>query len=598
MPIPCRRSYERFRVVANATESRREFRACSPTPRTGLFASGAILAFLVIVLLAGTAPAAVQEAGSPDEETRQRLRDAQRLVLGQSFEEAAELLREITSSHPDLPQGWMLLARALNGLGDKEGALEASLRAVPFESTASQAMFDAGTLYAALGDPDAAFAWLVRARESGFDTTRVGIDPDAAPLEEDPRWAWLFPTGEEFADPFVEDYRILEEWRGEAKNGSFGWIARNVGDVDGDGIADVTTSAPDLSERAGRVYVYSSGTGELLWTRDGEPGDRLGIGIEAAGDVDADGVPDVIAGAPGAGEAHVFSGVDGTTLLTFREEGEGDVFGRKVGDVGDVDGDGHDDVLVGAPGHDEAGEDAGAAYVYSGRDGSVLLKLTGHEPGEGFGGSGAGHADGEHTFLVVGAGNHGPEDRGRVYVYRGLSDEPAFTIDADETGVDLGAMFVSVVGDVDADGVPDVYGSDWSNNARGPSTGRVYVHSGADGRRLLTLTGEAAGDGFGIGPADAGDVDGDGHDDLIIGAWQHGSAAPSGGKTYLYSGRDGSLLAEWTCKVMGDTFGFDATGMGDVDGDGVIDFLLTSAWSAVNGARSGRMFILAGKLER
>jgi len=95
-----------------------------------------------------------------------------------------------------------------------------------------------------------------------------------------------------------------------------------------------------------------------------------------------------------------------------------------------------------------------------------------------------------------------------------------------------------------------------------------------DAPDFLTLTGEAAGDGFGIGPADAGDVNGDGHDDLVIGAWQQANAAASGGKVYLYSGKDGSLIRAWTGKVMGETFGFDATGMGDVDGDG----LLEMAW--------------------
>jgi len=63
----------------------------------------------------------------------------------------------------------------------------------------------------------------------------------------------------------------------------------------------------------------------------------------------------------------------------------------------------------------------------------------------------------------------------------------------------------------------------------------------------------------------------------------------------LYSGKDGSLIRAWTGKVPGETFGFDATGMGDVDGDGATDFLLTSAWSAVNGSRSGRMYLLSGK---
>lgn len=95
-------------------------------------------------------------------------------------------------------------------------------------------------------------------------------------------------------------------------------------------------------------------------------------------------------------------------------------------------------------------------------------------------------------------------------------------------------MFVSVVGDVDADGVADVYAVDWSSNISGKGSGRIYVHSGASGKRIYAIEGESAGDGFGIGPADAGDVDGDGHDDLIIGAWQHASMAPSGGKVYLF----------------------------------------------------------------
>ena len=128
------------------------------------------------------------------------------------------------------------------------------------------------------------------------------------------------------------------------------------------------------------------------------------------------------------------------------------------------------------------------------------------------------------AFLIVGAPGAGPRHAGRTYVYKGLSPTPAFVIDADDTGTALGAMFLSVVGDVDHDGVPDVYASDFTNAAKGPSTGRIYVHSGADGRRLLTLTGEGAGEGFGIGPAAAGDVDGDGYDDLIVGAWQYAGA--------------------------------------------------------------------------
>jgi len=177
------------------------------------------------------------------------------------------------------------------------------------------------------------------------------------------------------------------------------------------------------------------------------------------------------------------------------------------------------------------------------------------------------------------------------------SEKPKFTIEADQTGDALGRMFVSVVGDLDGDGVSDIYASDWSNTAKGRSTGRIYVHSGHTGRRLLTLTGETAGEGFGTSPSPAGDVDGDGHADLIVGAWQYGGAAVSGGRAYLYSGKDGRLLKTYTSRIPGDTLGFDAVGMGDVDGDGTVDFLITAAWSGVNGYHSGRVFVISSGVQ-
>jgi hypothetical protein len=323
------------------------------------------------------------------------------------------------------------------------------------------------------------------------------------------------------------------------------------------------------------------------------PGEQLGTGLESAGDVDGDGTQDVIAGAPYSGRTYIYSGKDGHVLFTLNAEKKADAFGLHVSTAGDVDHDGHADFIVGAPANGAGGANAGRAYVYSGRDGHILLTLTGERAGDAFGSTVAGYADSAHSFIVVGAPRAGSGKVGRTYVYEGLGPKPKFVIESDSTGRALGAMFVSVAGDVNGDGVPDIYASDFTNGAKGPSTGRIYVHSGRDGKRLLTLTGETAGEGFGIGPAVTGDVDHDGHADLVVGSWQYSGAASSGGRVYLYSGRDGHLLKTYTDRIPGDTFGFDAVGIGDVDGDGTVDLLLTAAWSGVHGNHSGRIFIVS-----
>ncbi len=144
---------------------------------------------------------------------------------------------------------------------------------------------------------------------------------------------------------------------------------------------------------------------------------------------------------------------------------------------------------------------------------------------------------------LIGAPGAGPKNTGRTYVYSALTKTPAYVIDADDTGAALGAMFVAVAGDVDKDGTADVYASDFPNRAKGPQTGRVYVHSGKSGSRLLALTGEGPGEGFGTSASVAGDLDRDGHADLAVGAWRYSAAALSGGRIYIIRARTGRCSA-------------------------------------------------------
>jgi hypothetical protein len=516
---------------------------------------------------------------------------------------AAVIFRGVTEREPKNARAFRSLGIALLRAKAYDEAEAAFRKALELEPASPVPLYNLGVLAAARGDRDAAFDWMRQAKATKrLDMSYLDFDSDAASLRSDPRYKDLLPKPEDFANPFVEDVKVIREWDGEAANDQFGWIARVIGDVDGDGVLDFVTSAPTSAhggENAGRVYVYSTKTGKLLWAVDGEKGDQLGNGIEAAGDVDRDGIPDVVAGAPMGGKAYVYSGKDGRVLRTFKaEDAKTDAFGQHVSGVGDIDGDGYADVVIGAPGNNAGGQGAGRAYVYSGKDGHVLLTLTGERAGDAFGSTVGGGSDGKHHFLIVGAPGAGPRKTGRTYVYDRLTSKPKFVIDSDETGSALGAMFVSVAGDVDGDGVPDIYAADFTNTAKGPSTGRVYVHSGKDGHRIHAFTGEGPGEGFGIGPATAGDVDGDGRADLIVGAWQYAGAAISGGRAYLYSGRDGRLLKTYTCRTPGDTFGFDAVGIGDVDGDGTVDLLITSAWSAVKGYHSGRVFVISSGVRK
>jgi hypothetical protein len=347
---------------------------------------------------------------------------------------------------------------------------------------------------------------------------------------------------------------------GEAVNDNFGWYVASAGDVNGDGYDDMIISArtADVAGRvdAGKAYVvlgkntFASKT-LLVSSLDGSNGfilngaavsDQLGWGVSGAGDVNGDGYDDVIVGSRyadvdgkgDAGAAYVVfgkatfltksievGGLDGSTGIMLKGTNANDHFGLSVSGAGDVNGDGFDDVIVGAPYSDLGAFDAGAAYVIFGKSTFTSSSLA-------------------MTSLV---GSNG-------FVMKGID------------GNDVTGFSVSRAGDFNGDGFDDViigaYGGDGRSNTVG-DCGDTYVVFGnalfgavvnlatLDGDNGLTLYGIDGSTISGYSVSGGGDVNGDGIADVIIGA--HG-AAPWGigyaGETYVVFGDSRCKPGEYT----------------------------------------------------
>jgi hypothetical protein len=188
-----------------------------------------------------------------------------------------------------------------------------------------------------------------------------------------------------------------------------------------------------------------------LWTFDGDTSDHLGFSVCGAADVNMDGHDDLVAGAPwsdaggeDAGRAYVYCGQTSTVLWTFTGEAAEDRLGYSVSGAGDVNDDGHDDLIVGAPEHDAGGTNAGRAYVFSGETGALLCTFDGAADSSelGYSVSGAGDVNNNgYDEVIVGApdGLAGGTRSGRAYIFSCQAEDPYAPGDANGDGsVDLG----------------------------------------------------------------------------------------------------------------------------------------------------------------
>ncbi len=331
---------------------------------------------------------------------------------------------------------------------------------------------------------------------------------------------------------------LLYELNPLRHRGFFGTRLASVGDLDGDGVPDLIVGAPATSSDdfygVGSVLAFSGATGELLFAFLGEEGGTyMGSAVAGVGDLDGDGVPEIAMGTPygsgsgpyGGGVVTIRSGSDGTLLDEFDGSASGDYLGRAIAGMGDLDGDGVPDLLLGASNASPGGRaEAGLVQVRSGATGEILRQLDGAEASAFFGQAVANvgdlDGDGVDDFAVAApsASPSGMQDAGSVFVYSGASGQLLYRWDGPESFGAFGSA-VAGGGDVDGDGVPDVIvGAPGSSPGGVPVAGSAFVFSGATGELLLRWDGMEREGTLGQSVAILGDLTGDGRAEVAIGA--------------------------------------------------------------------------------
>lgn len=375
-------------------------------------------------------------------------------------------------------------------------------------------------------------------------------------------------------------------------------------DFDGDGHDDIVIGAPN-ADAGGRidngvVRIVSGATGVALVTKIGDSdGDRFGHAVAICGDVNGDGVRDVIVGAPAAsvggvnpGMARVVSGANGATLRTLVGDADGDQFGWAVDGGFDSDSDGVPDLIVGAPtGNFNGLWSTGYARTFSGASGAVLFNYNGTYAGGAAGWSVAALGDvdnnGRKDFAVGVAAHNGV---GRVLVYDGRTVGASVFLLHSWNGVTTGGAFGSSLAggfDADLDGHGDVLVAAYLDDAPGANdAGAVRVFSGADGSVLQTWYGEAAGQRLGSKLAVIDNINQKAGREVLVGA-------PSANYAVVLDPVSGEELLRVQGDASGDACGSSVATAGDLNNDGVPDFVVGASGadpSGLGGAGLARIY--------
>ncbi|MCB9897460.1 MAG: FG-GAP repeat protein [Planctomycetes bacterium] len=378
----------------------------------------------------------------------------------------------------------------------------------------------------------------------------------------------------------------LDALAGPAAGAQFGATTAAAGDLDHDGYPDFLVGAPGASPNgllhAGRVYVVSGRTRAVLGAHDGTvAGAHHGAALAGGVDVNKDGWPDFLVGAPdetGGGAARLVSGIDLTTLFTFTGGNLNGTFGSAVAFTGDTNFDTFVDMAVGDPTHGLNGP-VGQVRNFSGLNGSLISIWSSSAPEGRFGSALATVGDWNGDLrpdLAVGLPGYGA-GLGRVEV-RSASNSAVLAFRDGSPFDDQFGRTLATLGDVDGDAHGDLLVGAFEDGA--PS-GRATVLRWGTLSEWFTLIGPS---NYGASLASVGDVDRDGRDDFVVGAPTVG-----GGYAFVSSGLTSGLLWTNMSKPGSDGYGSSVAGLGDVDGDGWLELAVGASGTDLAGTDAGHV---------